>query len=151
MGLSVNFKLLEIQANKLTEKEDDEIYIVTTAQFFGSDNKIVERAPGGKEFWKIRLHETLDFDFDLMLLHLTNGLRLKVKVMEEDVSGMLGKIPGVNDFIGEFTLTVNADGQVECACGKDTARITATEEPRYKFVMQGSGAEYVTEFQLTII
>lgn len=151
MGTAI-IKLASIHCNRLTERNDDEIYCEFSIEHKGETSVISDRIPYNEQgIWKIKEKETLSLNLDVFTGKVDKELTFTLRLKEQDMVGRLSKTTLMDDFIGSFKITISPDLKVKWEEGETTNYLGEQGENLHQFEMTGSNAFYRMEVYFRLL
>jgi hypothetical protein len=138
--------LQELTCHKGNEKTD-EVYFIVKIEYDNRSDVVMDRYPSGKpEHIQMNAGDTIR---DLQLYIGEGGpLTLTIHFKEQDASGLLSAMTGMDDTLGVLVLK-SKPGEGLAASPEKTAKVVAVDGHVLRFELNGANAHYSGQLTLT--
>lgn len=144
----IELQLCELECNKQSEKDGDEIYCLFKALSANTGAEVAsERVPSQMDFWHMQAGGKLSLNYVLYIGEVEQGLLCTLSIMEMDVVklvkdglSLVGKF--VDDFVGRVEVRVTPQLGVQWVALKNTAQAAQPTPETAVFRMTGNRSDY---------
>lgn len=144
----IELQLRELECNKQSEKDGDEIYCLFKAISANTGTEIAsERVPINMDFWHMQVGGKMTPNHTLYIGEIERGLICTVSIMEMDVVklvkdglSLVGKF--VDDFVGRVEVRITPQQGVQWVALKNTALAAQPATDTAIFRMTGNRSDY---------